>query len=328
MDKSRILVIDDDDNLRRTLVDILRVRGYLPLAAGSGSEGLALLQENPVELALIDLGLPDIAGIDVLTRLKSDYPLTEAIILTGNATLDSAMEAMNRNAFAYLLKPYDIEQLLLTIRRALEKQQAEANLKENELRLKILLDSLPSGVLVVDPLSHTIIDANAAAVSMIGAAKSAIVGRVCHRFVCPAEKGECPITDLGLSEESVDRQLLTERGEAVSVVKSVVAMKFDGHEYLVENFIDISALKRLEREREGLIQELQEALSKVKALSGMLPICASCKKIRDDKGYWQQLEAFISEHSEALFSHGLCPDCLLKSYAELETIKRKAQGGF
>jgi hypothetical protein len=74
--------------------------------------------------------------------------------------------------------------------------------------------------------------------------------------------------------------------------------------------------KQAEEEREGLIAELQKALSEVKALSGMLPICASCKRIRDDKGYWNHLESYIRDHSEAEFSHGICPDCVEKLYPE------------
>ena len=61
-------------------------------------------------------------------------------------------------------------------------------------------------------------------------------------------------------------------------------------------------------------RKLEDALAEVKALSGLLPICASCKKIRDDRGYWNQIEMYISEHSEATFSHGLCPDCAEKLY--------------
>lgn len=61
--------------------------------------------------------------------------------------------------------------------------------------------------------------------------------------------------------------------------------------------------------------DLRSALAQVKKLSGLLPICAVCKKIRDDKGYWQQIESYISEHSEALFSHGVCPDCAKKLYS-------------
>lgn len=63
--------------------------------------------------------------------------------------------------------------------------------------------------------------------------------------------------------------------------------------------------------------ELEDALSKVKLLSGYLPICASCKKIRDDKGYWQEVESYIDKHSEAKFSHGICPDCIQKLYPEI-----------
>ena len=79
---------------------------------------------------------------------------------------------------------------------------------------------------------------------------------------------------------------------------------------------DVTQRKRLEEEREQLIKELQEALAKVKTLSGFLPICASCKKIRDDKGYWNQIETYIRDHSEAEFSHGLCPDCMKKLYGD------------
>jgi HAMP domain-containing protein len=74
--------------------------------------------------------------------------------------------------------------------------------------------------------------------------------------------------------------------------------------------------KQAEEEREKLILQLQESLSKVKVLSGMLPICSSCKKIRDDKGYWSQIESYIRDHSDAEFSHGICPDCAKKLYPE------------
>jgi DNA repair exonuclease SbcCD ATPase subunit len=79
---------------------------------------------------------------------------------------------------------------------------------------------------------------------------------------------------------------------------------------------DITERQRLEQEKEKLIVDLQKALSKVKTLSGFLPICASCKKIRDDKGYWNEVERYIGGHSEAEFSHSICPDCIRKLYPE------------
>jgi DNA-binding response OmpR family regulator len=81
---------------------------------------------------------------------------------------------------------------------------------------------------------------------------------------------------------------------------------------------DIIERKRAEAERDQLIQELRGALANVKSLSGLLPICAGCKKIRDDKGYWSQVESYVQKHSEAKFSHGMCPDCLKKWYPELD----------
>jgi len=85
---------------------------------------------------------------------------------------------------------------------------------------------------------------------------------------------------------------------------------------------DITEKKQSEREKERLIEELEKALSRIKTLRGLIPICASCKKIRDDQGYWNKLEAYIESHSEAEFSHGICPDCLKKLYPNIKK-KRK-----
>jgi len=80
---------------------------------------------------------------------------------------------------------------------------------------------------------------------------------------------------------------------------------------------DITARKRVELERERLIQELQEALAEVRTLTGLLPICAHCMKIRDDQGYWTRIESYISAHSRAEFSHGICPDCVRGAFPEM-----------
>jgi len=80
---------------------------------------------------------------------------------------------------------------------------------------------------------------------------------------------------------------------------------------------DITERKIIEAERERIIAELQEALTEVKTLNGLLPICSGCKKIRDDKGYWSQIESYISAHSDAQFSHGFCPDCAKHYFPDL-----------
>ena len=84
-----------------------------------------------------------------------------------------------------------------------------------------------------------------------------------------------------------------------------------------------NALREKEREQQELILKLQEALAEIKTLKGFIPICASCKKVRDDEGYWNQLEAYISKRTDAVFSHGLCPECADKYRAELEELSKK-----
>ena len=81
---------------------------------------------------------------------------------------------------------------------------------------------------------------------------------------------------------------------------------------------EIAARKKTQEEKEKIIAELQEAMAQVKTLRGLLPICARCKKIRDDKGYWNQIEIYIAEHSEATFTHGICPECKKELYPELD----------
>jgi len=89
-----------------------------------------------------------------------------------------------------------------------------------------------------------------------------------------------------------------------------------GEKYLLTVMTDITERKKIAAEREKLILELQCAIGEIKTLRGIVPICASCKKIRDDSGYWEQVEAYVSRHTEARFSHGICPECMKKFYSD------------
>ncbi len=121
----RILVVDDDANLRKTITEILRIKGYDAVATGTGTEGVAEAARDFVNVALIDLKLPDMSGIDVMERIKLATPLCEVIILTGHASMDTAIEAINKGAFSYLMKPYEMDDLLLQIRHAIERQKGQ-----------------------------------------------------------------------------------------------------------------------------------------------------------------------------------------------------------
>ena len=114
-----------------------------------------------------------------------------------------------------------------------------------------------------------------------------------------------PIEDLSGREHQIEwyNRPLTDEQEGI------IGLLCIGH--------NVSERQAIEKEREQLIIDLQAALQKVKTLSGLLPICASCKKIRDDRGYWNQIEVYIQERSEADFSHGICPDCAKQLYPEI-----------
>jgi DNA-binding response OmpR family regulator len=100
---------------------------------------------------------------------------------------------------------------------------------------------------------------------------------------------------------------------------AVKAVQAGAQDYLVKRHLNTNLLVRAIRyaiEREKLLASLRQALEQIKTLKGFIPICASCKNVRDDKGFWHQVEAYISEHSDAEFSHGICPDCARKLYPE------------
>jgi PAS domain S-box-containing protein len=128
------------------------------------------------------------------------------------------------------------------------RKQAEAGLRESEARLKVILDSVQTGVVIIDPETHRIVDANPVALRLIGLPREGVVGEECYKFICPAEKEKCPITDLGQTVDNSERVLVTATGEQRAVIKTVVRVLIGGREHLLESFVDISQRKRAEEQ--------------------------------------------------------------------------------
>lgn len=178
-----------------------------------------------------------------------------------------------------------------------------------------LSESVPDAIIIVD-LQNRIVELNPAARRIFGRAAESIVGRPAHELIGSTEQAARLL-------ESED-----EKRVEVSVNVGGVVRTFDAYMSPVRHWRghltgrllglrDITDYKRLEQEREGLIRGLQEALAHVKTLRGLLPICANCKRIRDDEGYWHEVELYITQHSDAGFTHGICPDCARKLYPEV-----------
>src|SRR4051812_41053153 len=157
-----VLVVDDDSALIRTLADILRHHGYAPQTALSGHEGLALAQDQVPALAVVDLRLPDMDGVELASRLHALSELTQVVVLTGNASVESAVAAMREQSIDYLVKPVQIDKLLQVVSMAGERWQrkvAEERLKQSDERFRRVVESDMLGIMFFDG-KGTIYDAN------------------------------------------------------------------------------------------------------------------------------------------------------------------------
>ena len=134
MDKpARILIIDDDENIRKVLQTILEDEGYVVETADTAKKGIERSENAFYNLALIDVRLPDMEGIELLTKLRETKPKMRKIIVTGYPTLQNAVAAVNKGADAYVMKPFDVEKILLTIKEQLKKQVEEKAFSEEKI---------------------------------------------------------------------------------------------------------------------------------------------------------------------------------------------------
>jgi diguanylate cyclase (GGDEF)-like protein/PAS domain S-box-containing protein len=147
-----------------------------------------------------------------------------------------------------------------------ERKRAEEALRESETELRTIFESIQAGVLIIDPETHRIIDLNPAALKFIGVPKEKIVDSICHKFICPAEIGKCPISDLEQNIENAERILLTANGEIRQIIKTVVPILLGGRGHLLESFVDITERKQTEealRESEERFRQLAENIREV-----------------------------------------------------------------
>jgi PAS domain S-box-containing protein len=141
-----------------------------------------------------------------------------------------------------------------------QRKQVEEALRESEERMKALWDNARAGIMVIDKESHRIIDVNRIAAELIGAPKEEIVGSICHNFVCPAERGRCPITDLGQKIDNTERTLLTVEGKSIPILKTVTSVVIKGREELIESFVDITKRKKLEQEIRDILDAAPDVI--------------------------------------------------------------------
>jgi PAS domain S-box-containing protein len=207
-----------------------------------------------------------------------------------------------------------------------ERKQAEKKIHESEENFRAIFENNSSAIAIIEP-DTTISMVNDAYCQMSGYTKQEVVGMSWTQQILPddlermKEYNRRRLINPQDAPDKYEFKFYKKSGEIRYGLMSISFMQ--SARKIITSFIDITDRKIAEEEGEKLINELKAALADIKTLSGLLPICASCKKIRDDNGYWQQVEGYIQKHSEARFTHGLCPDCTVKYFPEYVSNNRK-----
>jgi len=212
------------------------------------------------------------------------------------------------------------EACLAIVHDLTERLRAEEELRIQKTYFERLFESMPEGIALIDESQH-IHNVNRAFEQMFGYGREELVSREITSVLIPEryrervrDNVEAVMSGVGLHVETRQRR---KNGEAIEVSITATPVELGQGQRMAYGIVrDITQKKESERERENLILQLQEALADVKILSGLLPMCAWCKKVRDDSGYYHQIEAFLAQHSDATFTHGICPDCRTKMVRE------------
>lgn len=206
-----------------------------------------------------------------------------------------------------------------------KETSAQQALEASEKRFQMLIEQAPEAFFVHDSQGH-FLQVNGQTCRQLGYSRQELL----QMSAGDVQRGVEP--DLAkilwqkvLAGETVIQEDVLQRKDGSTFIAEVKIGLFenDGSIEIFGFFRDISDLKKREEEKEALILRLQNALDEVKQLSGLLPICGHCHKIRDDEGYWNKLETYIQNHSDVSFSHGICPECLQGVYAKMEKKKNK-----
>ena len=202
----------------------------------------------------------------------------------------------------------------------------EENLRRSEKRFRDIASSLGEGIYLMNEHGQVTF-MNSEAERLLGWTEAELMNKNVHDVVhnrkpdgTPLALEDCRMRNVimtGVRYSSRDDMFIRKDGTKFPIAVISAPMLEDGKIIgAISAFSDISEPKRMEQEQGRLFMELENALATIKTLRGMLPICASCKKIRDEKGAWKEIESYIGERTDAQFSHGVCPECAKKLYPE------------
>ena len=273
---AKILVVDDRPTNRDLLVTILGYRKHRVLQAGDGEEALRVVRSERPELVIADILMPVLDGYGFVRLLRADSEIGHTPVIFWSA----GYLADEARTLAHACGVTEILTKPCEPGEIFEKVEFALGNKAETTTPSVDAEFGDKHLrLLTDKLAQKVDEL-----------ENEIVER---------KRVELALRE---SQELLESRVRERTAELASANESLRT--------------EIEARERVESEQAKLILELQEALAKVKTLSGLLPICSSCKNIRDDAGYWHRVESYVSMYAEVQFSHGICPDCMKSLYPE------------
>lgn len=256
-----ILIVDDEIQFGITLCDILTTKGYMPVAVETGKAALKQISAGAPDVALIDLKLEDMSGLDLIRKIRELSPATECILITGYASQESAIDAINLGAYGYMTKPYDIEQLIHMIRRAIDKH-------ESDEKFKAISDTANDAIIMADSNSK-ILYWNKAAERIFGYSAEEIIGKTLQETIIPGKYHEAHSKGIDklkntecvtVSGRTVELTAIRKGGVEFPIELSLSPVKLEGEWHAVGIIRDITERKLAEEKEKLGIEKLRITL--------------------------------------------------------------------
>ena len=292
----------------------------------------AALDAGPWDLIISDYSMPGFSGAEALEVCRKKAFDAPFIIVSGRIGEEVAVEMMKAGASDYVMKD-DLPRLAPGVTRELRAARDRKIRRQAQLAMAHLASIVETcdDAIISQTLGGTVLSWNSGAEQLFGYSAREMIGESIEALVPPNLRHE--ISDIrdviqrGHRVERIETVRLRRDGAGIDVSITVSPIKTSDANIQGASIVlrDITERKRQEKERLRLIEELKEALRRVKTLNGLLPICASCKKIRNDGGYWEQVETYIRSRSNAEFTHGICPDCVRLLYPQYQSILGPAE---
>jgi PAS domain S-box-containing protein len=316
-----VLVVEDSENDTLLLLEELRQKHYSPVheRVQNAPELITALGRRSWDVILSDYTMPQFSGPAALKLVREQGLHVPFIFVSGTHGEETAVDMMKAGANDYIVKG-NLSRLVPAIERELASEQNRRARIQAESALQFLAAIVEStdDAIYGKTLDGTIVSWNRAAGRIYGYRAEEIIGRSEAVLIPTDRRGELSVAmsqiKRGQTMTPFETVRLGKDGRYIPASITISAINDTANRIVGSSVVarDITRRKRDEEERVELIDELTKALKQVKTLAGLLPICARCKSIRDDQGYWQKVETYLTQHSDAMFTHSVCPDCLKK----------------